>query len=74
MFLLALSEGKLKICQPTDAEIRVILGRKDELERIVKSAERRSKKWENAKEIIKWITDKGIDVEIALLLLLLQIK
>ena len=29
---------------------------------------------ENAKEIIKWIADKGVDVGIALLPLLLQIK
>ena len=46
----------------------------DELEEIVKSSERRSKKWENAKKIIKWIADKGVDVGIALLPLLLQIK
>ncbi|MCF2669181.1 hypothetical protein [Faecalicatena contorta] len=57
-----------------DAEIREILSRIDELEAIVKSSERRSKKWENAKEIIKWIADKGVDVGIALLPLLLQIK
>lgn len=57
-----------------DAEIGEILGRIDELEKIVKSSERRSKKWENAKEIIKWIADKGVDVGIALLPLLLQIK
>ena len=29
---------------------------------------------ENAKEIVKWIADKGVDVGIALLPLLLQIK
>ena len=57
-----------------DAEIRENLSRIDELEAIVKSSERRSKKWENAKEIIKWIADKGVDVGIALLPLLLQIK
>ena len=57
-----------------DVEIREILSRIDELEAIVKSSERRSKKWENAKEIIKWIADKGVDVGIALLPLLLQIK
>lgn len=56
-----------------DAEIREILSRIDELEEIVKSSER-SKKWENAKKIIKWIADKGVDVGIALLPLLLQIK
>ena len=57
-----------------DVEIREILSRIDELEAIVKSSERRSKKWENAKEIIKWIAYKGVDVGIALLPLLLQIK
>lgn len=57
-----------------DAEIREILSRIDEMEAIVKSSERKSKKWENAKEIIKWIADKGVDVGIALLPLLLQIK
>ena len=46
----------------------------DELEKIVKSPESRSKKWENAKGIVKWIADKGVDVGIALLPLLLQIK
>ena len=46
----------------------------DELEKIVKSSESRSKKWENAKEIIKWIADKSVDVGIALLPLLLRIK
>lgn len=42
--------------------------------KIVKSPESRSKKWENAKEIIKWIADKGAGVGIALLPLLLRIK
>ena len=46
----------------------------NELEKIVKSSDRKSKKWENAKGIVKWIADKGVDVGIALLPLLLQIK
>jgi len=46
----------------------------NELEKIVKSPDRKSKKWENAKGIVKWIADKGVDVGIALLPLLLQIK
>lgn len=33
-----------------------------------------NKKWENAKGIVKWIADKGVDVGIALLPLLMQIK
>ena len=57
-----------------DSEIEEILDKIDELEKIVKSSERKSKKWENAKGIVKWIADKGVDVGIALLPLLLQIK
>lgn len=57
-----------------DAEIEEILHKIDELEKIVKSSDRKSKKWENAKGVIKWIADKGVDVGIALLPLLLQIK
>lgn len=57
-----------------DNEIEDILSKIDELEKIVKSSERKSKKWENAKGIVKWIADKGVDVGIALLPLLLQIK
>lgn len=57
-----------------EAEIEEILGKISELENIVKSADRKSKKWEKAKGIIKWIADKGVDVGIALLPLLLQIK
>ena len=45
-----------------------------ELERIINSSDRKTKKWENAKGIIKWIADKGVDVGIALLPLLLQLK
>lgn len=57
-----------------DTEIEEILGKIDELERIIQSSERKSKKWENAKNIIKWIAEKGVDVGIALIPLLLQIK
>lgn len=57
-----------------DTEIEEILNKINELEKIVKSSERKSKKWENAKSIVKWIADKGVDVGIALLPLLLQIK
>ena len=57
-----------------DVEIEEILHKIDELEKIVKSSDRKSKKWENAKGVIKWIADKGVDVGIALLPLLLQIK
>lgn len=57
-----------------DSEMEEILTKVDELEKIVQSKDRKTKKWDNAKEIIKWIADKGVDVEIALLPLLLQIK
>ncbi len=57
-----------------EIEIEGALHKLSELEQIVKSSDRRSKKWENAKEIIKWIADKGVDVGIAFLPLLLQIK
>lgn len=46
----------------------------DELETIVKSADGKSKKWSKAKEIIKWVADKGVDVGLTLLPLILQIK
>lgn len=57
-----------------DSEIEEILNKMNELEKIIKSSDRKSKKWENAKGVIKWIADKGVDVGIALLPLLLQIK
>lgn len=58
----------------TEVEIEEILNKINELEQIVKSAERKSKKWDNAKGIIKWIADKGVDVGISVIPLLLQIK
>ncbi len=56
-----------------EKEIKEVLEKVDELEKIVESQERRSSKWEKASDIIKWIADKGVDVGIALLPLLLQI-
>ena len=58
----------------TEVEIEEILNKINELEQIVKSVERKSKKWDNAKGIIKWIADKGVDVGISVIPLLLQIK
>ncbi len=46
----------------------------NELENIINSSERKTKKWDRAKSIVKWIADKGVDVGIALLPLLLKIK
>lgn len=57
----------------SDADIAEIQKRIDEIEEIVNSKESKSKKWSKAKEIIKWIADKGVDVGIALLPLLLKI-
>ena len=57
-----------------DSEVEEILLKIQELENIVKSDERKTKKWENAKSIIKWIADKGIDVGKVLLPLVLQIQ
>jgi len=57
-----------------DYEINEILEKINLLEKIVESQDRKSKKWENAKDIVKWIADKGVDVGIAFLPLLLQIK
>ncbi|WP_298842555.1 hypothetical protein [Clostridium sp.] len=58
----------------SELEIEEILHKINDIEQIIQSTERKSKKWENAKEIIKWIADKGVDVGIALLPLLLKIK
>lgn len=58
----------------TELEIEEALKQLKELEKIVNSKDRRSKKWENAKGIIKWIADKGVDVGISFLPLLLEIQ
>lgn len=58
----------------TDTEIVDILNKINELEQIVHSSDRKSKKWENAKGIVNWIADKGVDVGIAMIPLLMQIK
>ncbi len=57
-----------------ETEIEEILNKTDELENIMNSKDRKSKKWDNCKNIIKWIADKGVDVGIAFLPLLMQIK
>lgn len=58
----------------TNEEIEEIQKRINELEEIVSSKDSKSKKWSKAKEIIKWIADKGVDVGIALLPLVLKIS
>ncbi len=57
----------------TDSEIDEILSKIDELENIVNSSDRKTKKWDKAKGIIKWVADKGVDVGISLLPLILKI-
>lgn len=57
-----------------DDDIEEILEKIKKIEEIVDSKDRKSKKWDNSKEIIKWIADKGVDVGIALLPLLLKIN
>lgn len=56
-----------------DEDIEEIQNRIDEIEEIVNSKETKSKKWSKAKEIIKWIADKSVDVGITLLPLILKI-
>ena len=58
----------------TDSEVEEILEKINELEKIIESKDRKTKKWENAKGIIKWIADKGVDVGIAMIPLLLKIQ
>lgn len=58
----------------TQSEIDEVINRISDLEKIVNSSDKRTQKWESAKSIIRWIADKGVDVGIALLPLLLQIK
>ena len=57
----------------TDSEIEEILSKVDELEEIVNSSDRKTKKWDKAKEIIKWVADKGVDVAMTLIPLLMKI-
>lgn len=56
-----------------ESEIEEILEKIEELEKIVNSQDRKNKKWENANSIIKWIADKGVDVGLAFLPLLMKI-
>lgn len=62
-----------KMTSLKEEEILEIHEKIDELENILKSNDRKTKKWERAKGIIKWVADKGVDVGIAMLPLLMQI-
>lgn len=57
----------------SENEIEEIQSQINALEEIVNSKESKSKKWSKAKDIIKWVADKGVDVGIALLPLILKI-
>ncbi len=58
----------------TDKDVIEILSKLDELESIIRSDDRKTKKWDNAKGIVKWIADKGVDVAMTFLPLLLKIN
>lgn len=76
-FIISFTEVRQKMETMTslpDTEIEEILHKISELEQIVNSTDRKSKNWENAKGIINWIADKGVDVGLSLLPLLQQIK
>lgn len=62
-----------KMSSLTEEEILEILEKLNQLEKIVNSSDRKSKKWSNAKGIIKWVADKSVDVGTALLPLILKI-
>ena len=56
-----------------EEDIEEIKNKISSLEEIVNLKESKSKKWSKAKDIIKWVADKGVDVGIALLPLILKI-
>lgn len=56
------------------SDIQETLKKIDEIEAIIKSKDKKYKKWEKLKDIIIWIADKGVDVGTALLPLILQIN
>lgn len=57
-----------------EEEIDEIKNKIGEIEKIVNSKESKAKKWSKVKDIIKWVADKGVDVGIALLPLILKIN
>lgn len=73
---ISFSEAKKSITEMSslqEDEITEIISKIDELEGIIHSKERKTKKWDMAKGIIKWVADKGIDVGITLLPLIMKI-
>ena len=57
----------------SDPEIEEILAKINELEDIVNSTERKTKKWDKAKGVINWIATKGVDVAMTIIPLLMKI-
>ena len=57
----------------SEAEIEEILEKLTELENIVNSIDRKTKKWEKAKGIINWIATKGVDVAMTVIPLLMKL-
>ncbi|MVX64903.1 hypothetical protein GKZ28_14490 [Clostridium chromiireducens] len=58
----------------SELEIQEILDKINYIEGIVKLDDRKTKKWESCKSVIRWIADKGVDVGTTLLPLLLKIN
>ena len=54
-------------------QIQEVLLKISELEKIINSNKKRNEKWKHASKILLWIADKGVDVGIAMLPLLLKI-
>lgn len=57
----------------SETQIKEILEKINDIQKIVESSEPKHKKWNKLRDIIKWVADKGVDVGIALLPLLLKI-
>lgn len=76
-FNISFTEAKKQIenmTSLTDSEIVEIHTKIDELEKIIISSERKTRKWDKVKEIIKWVADKGVDVALTLLPLILNLR
>lgn len=73
---ITIEEAKFVLSEMSDLsqlEKEEALHRLDELKQILDSNDKKSQKWERAKGIVNWIADKGVDVAIAFLPLLLKI-
>ena len=70
-------EAKSRIEQMSalqDDEIEEILAKITELESIISSEERKSKKWEKAKSILAWIANRSFDVAMTMLPLFMKLS